>query len=80
MIAKLGKYSLSGGVWCKDRLLVTGHDEQEIYELLIPGRDEVLQYNRTVKVPFTGQGFAVDDQSNGLVGISRAERQVIFVE
>ena len=80
VISKLGKYSLSGGVWFKDRLLVTGHDEQEIYELLIPGRDEVLQYKRTIKVPFTGQGFAVDDQSNGLVGISRAERQVIFVE
>ena len=80
VISKLGKYSLSGGVWLNDRLSVTGHDEQEIYELQIPGRGEFLEYKRTVKVPFTGQGFAVDDQSKGLVGISRSERQVIFVE
>ena len=80
VIEKLGKYSLSGGVWWQRRLLVTGHDEQECYELRIPRSGGLLKYQQTLKVPFTGQGFAVDKDGKGLVGISRSQRQVIFVE
>ena len=80
VIEKLGKYSLSGGVWWKGRLLVTGHDAQECYELRVPRKGTVLEYQRTLAIPFTGQGFAVDKDGKGLVGISRAQRQVIFVK
>ena len=79
VIRKLGNYSLSGGVWLDGELLVTGHDEQEVYVLEIPQQGNVLKYKQTIEIPFTGQGFAVDRRGRGLVGISRAERQVIFV-
>lgn len=79
VIQKLGSYSLSGGVWLDGALLVTGHDEQEVYVLEIPQQGNILKYRQTMEIPFTGQGFAVDRGGRGLVGISRAERQVIFV-
>jgi len=78
MITQLGKYSLSGGVFYQQRLLVTGHDAQEIYYLRIPQSGTVLKYDGKTPVPFTGQGFAVDPLG-GLVGISRAEHRVIFL-
>ena len=78
MIAQLGKYSLSGGLFHQQRLLVTGHDAQEIYYLRIPQTGTVLKYESRTRVPFTGQGFAVDPLG-GLVGISRAEHRVIFL-
>ncbi|MBT7919302.1 MAG: endonuclease [Planctomycetaceae bacterium] len=78
MIAQLGKYSLSGGLFHQQRLLVTGHDAQEIYYLSIPQTGTVLKYVGKTPVPFTGQGFAVDPLG-GLVGISRAEHRVIFL-
>ena len=36
LIDKLGKYSLSGGVWFRGELLVTGHDAEEVYALSFP--------------------------------------------
>ena len=80
VISNLGKYSLSGGVWYRGQLLVTGHDEQETYVLEIPKDGILLKYVATVGIPFTGQGFAVDKRRHGLVGISRAERQIIFIQ
>ena len=79
MIAQLGKYSLSGGLFHQQRLLVTGHDAQKIYYLRIPQTGTVLKYVGRTPVPFTGQGFAVDPLGGGLVGISRAEHRVIFL-
>ncbi len=79
LIARLGNYSLSGGVWYQDRLLVTGHDEQEIYVLKIPRKGNTLEFHQTIDVPFTGQGISVDSTGKGLVGINRAKRQVIFI-
>jgi hypothetical protein len=79
MVAQLGKYSLSGGLFHQQRLLVTGHDAQELYYLRIPQTGTVLEYIGKSPVPFTGQGFAVDPIGGGLVGISRAEHRVIFL-
>jgi hypothetical protein len=79
MLAQLGKYSLSGGLFHQQRLLVTGHDAQEIYYLRIPQTGTVLEYIGKSPVPFTGQGFAVDPSGGGLVGINRAEHRVIFL-
>lgn len=80
VIDQLGKYSLSGGIWYQNHLLVMGHDKGEIYYLKIPRSGTELEYVGMATAPFTGQGFAVDPETRGLIGISRAERQIIFVE
>ena len=80
VLRHLGTYSLSGGLWLGEELLVTGHDKQELYRLRLPETGTVLEFIGREQVPFTGQGFAVDPASGGLVGISRAKRKVIFVK
>lgn len=80
VIRQLGNYSLSGGLWLGEELLVTGHDKQELYRLRLPETESVLEFLGREEIPFTGQGFAVDPSSGGLIGISRAERKVIFVK
>ena len=80
VIRHLGNYSLSGGLWLCNELLVTGHDKQELYRLRLPSSGSELEFAGREEVPFTGQGFAVDSATGGLVGISRAERKVIFVK
>ena len=80
VIRQLGSYSLSGGLWFGDDLLVTGHDRQELYRLKLPASGSVLQFVGREEVPFTGQGIAIDLQADGLVGISRADRKIIFAK
>lgn len=71
VIQHLGQYSLSGGLWRDDELLVTGHDKPEIYRLGLPQTGKVLRYLGKENVPFTGQGIAIDPTTQGLVGIVR---------
>ncbi|MEE2685530.1 MAG: endonuclease [Planctomycetota bacterium] len=78
VIGKLGKYSLSGGVWSRGELLVTGHDDPVAFRVRIPRQGTELEQVGSYAVPFTGQGFAVDPVGSGLVGISRARHEVIF--
>lgn len=78
VIDKLGRYSLSGGIWYDGDLLVTGHDDPLVFRLRLPTRGTVLELIDTQAVPFTGQGFASDVHTGGLVGINRAKRQVVF--
>jgi len=78
VISQLGRYSLSGGLWYRQELLVTGHDAPEVYRLRLPRTGNVLEYIGKQPVPFTGQGFAKDLHTGALVGISRAQRKVIF--
>ena len=78
VIGQLGRFSLSGGLWYRQELLVTGHDKPEVYRLQLPQTGSVLEFIGKQSVPFTGQGFAKDLHSGGLVGISRARRRVIF--
>jgi hypothetical protein len=78
LIAKLGRFSLSGGIWHKDELLVTGHDDPVLFRLRMPDAGSVLHFVGSDKIPFTGQGIAADPVTGGLVGIHRAKRQVIF--
>jgi len=78
VITKLGNYSLSGGVWFGDELLVTGHDAPVIFRLQIPQEENVLLYLGQQSVPFTGQGIAVDPNTNGLIGINRRKRTMIL--
>ena len=78
VIEKLGRFSLSGGVWYQDELLVTGHDDPVAFRLQLPPTGKQLKHLGSYPVPFSGQGFAVDPVGGGLVGIHRARRQVIF--
>ncbi|MDB5388192.1 MAG: Endonuclease/Exonuclease/phosphatase family protein [Planctomycetaceae bacterium] len=78
VIQKLGQYSLSGGIWRNGDLLVTGHDDPLFFRLRLPIQGKVLELVETQSVPFTGQGFACDTHTGGLVGINRAKRQVVF--
>ncbi|MEX0794313.1 MAG: endonuclease/exonuclease/phosphatase family protein, partial [Pirellulaceae bacterium] len=82
LIARLGNYSLSGGIWRGDELLVTGHDDPILFRLRLPAQDakqpSVMRLVGEVSAPFTGQGIAVDPLTGGLVGISRKRREVVF--
>ena len=80
LIAKFGRYSLSGGVWRDGVLVVTGHDERPVYCLRLPREGTVLDWIGTQRVPFTGQGIAPDPKTGGLLGIDRGKRQVVFAE
>ena len=80
VIRELGANSLSGGLWRDGTLLVTGHDDPVLFRLALPEEGSVLRLVDRQRVPFTGQGFAVDPKTGGLVGISRAKRLVVFAE
>ena len=78
VIAELGRYSLSGGVWRKGELLVTGHDDPVLFRLRLPREGGVLEFLGKQQIPFTGQGIASNPLTGGLVGIDRAKKQVLF--
>lgn len=78
LIAQLGRYSLSGGVWRNGELYVTGHDDPVLFRLRVPSSGGVLELVERQTAPFTGQGIAADPVTGGLVGIDRARRQVVF--
>jgi hypothetical protein len=80
VLSDLGRYSVSGAIWQDGLLLATGHDKQVVYRLKLPQRGSVLQSVDTVPAPFTGQGIAADPKTNGLVGINRAKRQIVFAQ
>lgn len=77
VIAKLGRYSISGGFWWKDKLLATGHDDPVVFVLQLPETGTVLEHVETLPVPFTGQGIAVDG-ADGLIGIDRPRREIVI--
>lgn len=80
VVQALGSYSLSGGLWRGEDLLVTGHDDPVVFRLRLPAKGSVLEYRGKEMVPFTGQGIAEDPATGGLVGIDRGKRQVVFAE
>lgn len=80
LVRALGRYSLSGGVWYKDSLLATGHNDPVVLELRIPKQGNVLEFVGVQTVPFFGQGFAIDPKTEGLVGICRKTHEIVFAE
>ena len=78
VIRQLGRYSLSGGLWRDNELLVTGHDDRVLYRLRLPKNGTVLEFVNQQPIPFTGQGIAHDPLTGGLVGIDRGKREVVF--
>ncbi len=80
VLAKLGTYSISGGIWREEELLVTDHDHRTIYRLRLPTKGAVLELIGEVSSPFPGQGIAVDPVTKGLIGIDRAKREVVLAK
>ena len=78
LINQLGKYSISGGIWVGEELWVTGHDDPFLFRLNLPKKGSEFFYLGKTKIPFTGQGFATDPETGGLVGINRANKEIIF--
>ncbi len=78
VIRQIGSYSLSGGLWREDALLVTDHDHGTLYQLRVPRKGDVLEFVGQQQAPFTGQGIAVDPVTGGLIGINRAKKQIVF--
>ena len=85
LIPRLRRDSVSGGVWDGDTLLVSGHDARELYRLrlgasaLLPAAG-TLVYVEALPAPFTGQGFAADPVTGGLVGIDRKRKVIVLAE
>lgn len=80
LLDELGASSLSGGIWRDGELLATGHDDKVLFRLQAPPEGKTLKLLGSAKIAFTGQGFADDPVTGGLIGIDRAKRQIIFVE
>lgn len=80
VLSDLGRYSVSGAIWRDGLLLATGHDKPVLYRLRLPENGTVLEHVDTGLAPFTGQGIAADPTTKGLVGIHRANRQIVFAE
>lgn len=80
LLAHLREASLSGGIWRDGALLATGHDDKILFRLNVPADGKTLELLGAEKVPFTGQGFADDPLTGGLIGIDRAKRQIVFAE
>jgi len=80
VIARLGKMSISGGVWKDGLLLTLGHDAREIYRLRLPKQGTVLELVDILPAPFPGQGISIEPETGRLVGIDRKERKVITAE
>lgn len=81
VIKELKGMSVSGGIWYQHQLLVTGHDDGVFFVLDLPEKGTVLEHVRTVKMPFTGQGFAIDWMGRGgLIGIDRKKRELVWAD
>ncbi len=80
LVARLGRHSLSGGVWYRGELLATDHDHPVIYRLKVPAEGRVLELLRVEAAPFAGQGIAYDPLTDGLVGIVRKKSLVVFAQ
>lgn len=80
LLDQLHEASLSGGIWRDGELLATGHDDKTLFRLRVPEQGKRLELLGSEKIAFTGQAFAEDPVTGGLVGIDRAKRQIVFVE
>ncbi len=78
VIDRLNGMSLSGGIWREGVLLATNHDDPILFRMRLPEEGSVLELLGIDSAPFTGQGFAIDPMTGGLVGINRSRREIVF--
>lgn len=78
VLERFAPHSSSGGVWGDDsRLYVTGHDEQELYVLVLPDAGGRLVHIATVPIAVHGQAIAWGGHDRTLWGIDRDSRELI---
>jgi outer membrane protein assembly factor BamB len=79
VVAKLGNFSISGGVFGRDgRLYATGHDNAEVYVFSFPKGGSTLVLEETIPMPMHGQGIALDPSNPTLLyGIDRRKKEII---
>lgn len=79
VLKKFEPNSCSGGGWGPDgRIYCSGHDARELYVLRLPKAGSTLEHVETIPIANTGQAFAWDKSTPGVVyGIDRPKRQVI---
>ena len=70
--------SASGGIWDGTTLLVTHHHFRVLYRLKVPKEGGVLDFVEALSSPFPGQGIAYDPVTQGLVGIHRPDKKILF--
>ena len=70
--------SASGGIWDGNTLLVTHHHFRVLYRLKVPKEGGVLDFVEALSNPFPGQGIAYDPVTQGLVGIHRPDKKILF--
>lgn len=80
LIEKLGRHSLSGGLWYDGDLLATDHDNYVLYHLNVPPQGDKLELIDIQPAPFAGQGIAHDPATGGLLGVVRKKKLVVFAE
>jgi hypothetical protein len=79
LLSQLGaKYSLSGGLFRGDVLLVSGHNDPIIFRLRVPRNGAIMEMVDAQVVPFYGQGFAVDPVTKGLIGVIRRDHHIVL--
>jgi len=79
VVSRLGRMSISGGVFAPDgKLFCTGHDNPELYVLGLPEGGSALVLRDIIPTTIHGQGIALDPgDPNLLYGIDRPKREII---
>lgn len=82
VLDRFDPHSCSGGGFTSDgRLIVTGHDLGEAYELALPQSGSELKLIGIVELEITGQGIAFDRSQPGIVyGINRPRQEVVVLK
>ncbi len=81
VVARLGQYSISGGVFLPDgAICCTGHDEPELYFVSLPKGGSSLVFEAALASQNPGQGIARDPAEPGILyGIHRARREIVVM-
>ncbi|WP_421920275.1 hypothetical protein [Marinifilum sp.] len=80
LVSRFGTKSSSGGKILEDgRILCTGHDNYEIYELCFPKKGYALEWIKTIPVASFGQGIAYEKKNDQelIYGIVKKENKVV---
>lgn len=82
VVAKLGQFSFSGGVFVNDdTLFCTGHDDPIVFVFKFPEGGSTMELQGSFEVPMHGQGIAWDASTKPgtLWGIERPTRETIVL-
>ena len=80
MVEHLRPMSISGGYFNKEgKIICSPHHFEEIYVMSLPKQGSELRWEKTIKVPFQGQGICADPEDQTIWGIHRKNREVMQI-